>query len=199
VKKQDVVRLGLSGCGSFSGTIANAVKCSTKTELVTCFDLLAGTRRNFSENFDCDQEESYEALVKRDDIDGVLTITPNAVHAEQAVLAARNRKHIFVEKPIANSLADGRRIIEACKEAGITLMVGHYRRRNTGIRKIKEFLENGTLGQPVMVEANVSNHLGFELTPDKFRWRGDDSGCPAGALMTMGIHHVDVFILVWSH
>ncbi|NIN01413.1 MAG: hypothetical protein GTO24_25975 [candidate division Zixibacteria bacterium] len=42
-----------------------------------------------------------------------------------------------------------------------------------------------------MVEANFSHSLGFELTPEKWRWRGDDSGCPAGALMTMGVHHAD--------
>ena len=42
-----------------------------------------------------------------------------------------------------------------------------------------------------MVEANVSGDSGFSLTPDKFRWHGDDSGCPGGALMTSGIHHVD--------
>lgn len=43
------------------------------------------------------------------------------------------------------------------------------------------------------MEANFSQNLGFTLTPENFRWRGDDSGCPAGALMTLGIHHADLF------
>jgi predicted dehydrogenase len=42
-----------------------------------------------------------------------------------------------------------------------------------------------------MAESNFSHELGFHLTPDQFRWRGDDSGCPGGALMSMGIHHAD--------
>jgi predicted dehydrogenase len=60
-------------------------------------------------------------------------------------------------------------------------------------RKAKELITAGVIGDPVMVEANVSGDSGFSLTPDKFRWRGDDTGCPGGALMTSGIHHVDTF------
>jgi UDP-N-acetylglucosamine 3-dehydrogenase len=96
-----------------------------------------------------------------------------------------------VEKPIANTMADGRRMVAACREARVVLLVGHDMRRLSGFRKAKELIEQGTIGKPVMVESNFSARLGFELTPDKFRWYGDDSGCPAGALMTMGIHHAD--------
>jgi xylose dehydrogenase (NAD/NADP) len=60
-----------------------------------------------------------------------------------------------------------------------------------GNRKAKELIDGGAIGDPIMAESNFSHDLGFRLTPDKFRWRGDDSGCPAGALMTMGIHHAD--------
>ena len=193
MKKGYSVRLGLIGCGSFAVTLANAVKKSTKAELVTCFDTIPESRRKVSETYGCHEEQSYEEVVERDDIDGVLLVTPNAVHAEQAVLAAQHGKHVFVEKPIANTLEDGKRIIEACEKAGAVLIVGHYRRRSGGVRKMKELVEEGVVGDPIMAETNVSNYLGFELTPDKFRWRGDDSGCPAGALLTMGIHHVDVF------
>lgn len=56
---------------------------------------------------------------------------------------------------------------------------------------MKELLDQGAIGLPVMAEANFSARLGFELTPDQWRWSGDDSGCPGGALMTMGVHHAD--------
>jgi predicted dehydrogenase len=52
-------------------------------------------------------------------------------------------------------------------------------------------MDSGAIGKPVMAESNFSAPMGFELTPDKWRWYGDDSGCPAGALMTMGVHHAD--------
>jgi predicted dehydrogenase len=58
---------------------------------------------------------------------------------------------------------------------------------------LKELIGQGVLGKPIQVEGNFSQNLGFSLTPQSFRWRGDDSGCPAGSLMTLGIHHADVF------
>jgi len=190
---KSIVRAGLIGCGSFSNIIAAEIQLCKKTELITCFDPIPESRKRCSQKFGCEMEDSVEAVIARDDVDAVFILSPNVNHAEQAILAARNGKHVFVEKPIANTIDDGKKIIEACNNANVVLMVGHYRRRNAGNRKVKELIEKGAIGDPVMIEANVSNHLGLELTPDKFRWRGDDSGCPAGSLMTMGIHHVDVF------
>jgi predicted dehydrogenase len=191
MSREDKVRVALIGLGSWSGVIAKAVQRSKKVKLVTCYTRKPEKREAFSKKFDCAQEKSFEDVLKRDDVEGILLTTPNAVHAEYAVLAAQHGKHIFVDKPIANTLADGERMVEACRKAGVVLLVGHDMRRLSGFRKVKELIDNGTIGKPVMVESNFSARLGFELTPDKWRWYGDDSGCPAGSLMTMGVHHAD--------
>ena len=185
------VRVALVGIGSWSSVIANAVQRSAKLEMATCFTRNPEKREAFSKKYGCDQEKSFEDILKRDDVEGVLLTTPNVVHAEHAVMAAQAGKHVYVEKPIANTMADGRRMIEACGKAGVTLIVGQDMRRLSGFRKMKELIDQGAIGKPVMAEANFSARLGFELTPDKWRWYGDDSGCPGGALMTMGIHHAD--------
>jgi predicted dehydrogenase len=189
--KQDKVRVAQIGIGSWSGVIANAVQRSEKLEMATCYTRTPEKRAAFSKQYGCDQEQSFEDVLKRKDVDGVLLTTPNVVHAEHALLAARAGKHVYVEKPIANTMADGRKMVAACKEAGVTLLIGQDMRRLAGFRKIKEIIDQGGIGKPVMVEANFSARLGFELTPDKWRYYGDDSGCPGGALMTMGIHHAD--------
>ena len=194
MKKEGPVGVGVVGIGSWADVIAGAVQRSEKMNLATCFSRIPENRMAFSKRFGCDQENSFEDLLKRDDIDGVFLITPNAVHAEQTELAARYGKHVFVEKPIANTLTDGKKMIETCRRAGVVLMIGHNMRRLAGFRKIKELIDRGVIGQPVMVEANFSYNLGFELTAEKWRWRGDDSGCPAGSLMTMGVHHADTLI-----
>ncbi|MGZ8265924.1 MAG: Gfo/Idh/MocA family protein [Burkholderiales bacterium] len=198
MKKENAVRLGLSGLGSFALVIANAVQKSETAKLTTCFDPLPQNRKKYSEQFGCDQETSFEALVRRDDIDGVLLVTPNAIHAEQTVIAAERGKHVWVIKPIANTLADAKRMIEACEKAGVVLMIGHPRRRQAATRKAKQLVDEGAIGRPIMVEANASSGQGWELTPDKFRWKGDDSGCPAGSLMTIGVHDVDVFNYIFG-
>ena len=189
----NVVNLAVIGTGAWSGCIGATMQNSTKVKLVTCYDSVPEKREAFSAKFGCDHEASFEDVLKRNDVDGLHLAVPNHLHEELTVLAARHGKNVFVEKPIANTVAEGKRMIAACQEAGVVLMVGHHLRRLTGIRKMKELIEAGAIGDPIQIEGNYSQNLGFVLTPENFRWRGDDTGCPAGSLMTMGIHHTDVF------
>ncbi len=188
---KDTVKVALIGLGSWSGVIANAVQRSKRVKLVSCYTRNPEKRAAFSKKYGCDQDKSFEDVLRRADVEGVLLTTPNAVHAQYAVAAAESGKHVFVDKPIANTLADGEKIVEACRNGGVVLLVGHDMRRLSGFRKLKELMDKGAIGRPVMAESNFSARLGFELTPDKWRWYGDDSGCPAGSLMTMGVHHAD--------
>jgi len=191
--EKDIVRLAIIGTGAWSGAVADVMNRSKNVQLVTCYEMVPEKGKAFSSKYGCDYEKSYEDVLNRDDIDGVHLVTPNAVHSEQTLLAAKFGKHVFVEKPIANTIADAKKMIEACDKAGVVLMVGHHLRRLTGIRKLKEFIKAGAIGEPIQIEGNFSQNLGFSLTPQSFRWYGDDSGCPAGSLMTMGIHHVDSY------
>ena len=135
-----IVGLAQIGLGAWSSVIADAVQRGKNTKLVTCYTRTAEKRDFFSEKYGCDQESSYEDVLKRKDVDGVLLTSPNAVHAEQAILAAENGKHVFVDKPLANTMEDGKAMIDACKKAGVTLMVGHHMRRFAGFRKMKELM-----------------------------------------------------------
>ena len=90
MNEEKKARLGLVGCGKFACVVATSVKSSTKCELATCFDPLPERRESYSQTYGCDQEESFENLIARKDIDGVLLVSPNAIHAEQAELAAKN-------------------------------------------------------------------------------------------------------------
>mgnify|MGYP001826336619 FL=1 len=190
--EKSTVRVALIGAGAWSGAVCDAMMKSKKVELVTCFDIIPEKHQALSDKFGCSYEASYEDVINRNDIDAVHLISPNSVHAEQAILAARQGKHVFVEKPLANTIQDAKNTIAACREANVVLMVGQHLRRLAGFRKLKELIAGGVIGEPIQVEANFSQNLGFGLTPESFRWRGDDSGCPAGALMTLGIHHSDL-------
>ena len=102
--EKNTVRVALIGAGAWSGAVCNAMMKSKKVELVTCFDIIPEKHKALSEKFGCSYEASYEDAIKRNDIDAVHLISPNAVHAEQAVLAAHHGKHVFVEKPLANTI-----------------------------------------------------------------------------------------------
>ncbi len=184
---KDKIRVGICGLGSFSFVVANTAQRSKKVELVTCYDPLAEKRGVTSGRYNIAQETSYEAMVKRTDLDGILIVSPNNFHREQTELAAHHGKHVYVEKPIANTMDDGRRMIAACSNAKVTLMIGHVHRRHGVNRKIKRLIDEGIIGTPLSVEANVSSQQGWELTPGEFRYTADDDGCPGGSLMTIGV------------
>jgi predicted dehydrogenase len=120
-----------------------------------------------------------------EEADGVLIATPNDAHAENAIAAAGAERHVFVEKPIADTVEAAERIRDACVEAGVVLMVGHAFRRLGAARRAKELV--GELGTVVLAEANFS--LAGKLPPHA--WRAQRARNPGGPIMQLGIHHVD--------
>jgi predicted dehydrogenase len=119
----------------------------------------------------------------------VVISTPNHTHLNLASQAAASGKHVFMEKPITPTAAQGWEMIESCRNAGVLLMVGHNARRRERVRKMKQLIDDGTLGRPVAAEMNNSHAGGLEIQPDDWRWSPDN--CPGGPLVQLGIHHID--------
>ncbi len=128
-------------------------------------------------------------LLADDEIEGVLLITPNPVHREQIVQAAEAGKHVFVDKPITNTVADARASIAACRDAGVLLQVGHNSRKSAAVRHMKGVVEAGELGRVTMAESQSSGATGLKLTPKQWRYYRDQA--PACPYMQLGIHWVD--------
>jgi predicted dehydrogenase len=145
----------------------------------------AATRR-----FDCEATTSFEALVARDELDAVVLVTPNAVHRSQAEAAFAAGLDVFVEKPIANAVADGRAMVEAAEQAGRVLMVGHNIRFGRAARMAKRMLEAGTLGEIVSAEVHYSADNVQKGTHEG--WRFQPGQCPLLPMMQLGIHAVDL-------
>ena len=112
------------------------------------------------------------------------------MHLETTRQAAAAGKHVFLDKPIANSVSDGRKITEACRQAGVVLALGYQRRRESHFRWIKQQIEAGVFGKMVNAEANISrDRLGqFDLTS----WRYTAAGMPGGVMLQIGVHYADV-------
>ncbi len=184
---QEPVGVAVIGTGMWGKRMLAAVKRTPSLRLVACYSRDATAREAVADEFGCAAPKSFEAAINMDGVQGVLLITPNHVHAEQAEECARAGKGVFVEKPIAYTLEDGQAMASACESAGVTLFVGHSFRRLGAARKVKQVLEDGWLGKVVLAEANFS--LPGSLTPDK--WRYYRETCPGGPLMQLGIHHAD--------
>jgi predicted dehydrogenase len=179
-----VTRVSLIGAGMW-GPRLGAAAGRAGLELVAVHARDHAAREALAERFGCRPAATFDDALA--DVDGVLLATPNDVHAEQAVACAARGRHVFVEKPIADTVEAAERIRDACVDAGVVLMVGHAFRRLGAARRARALVEEGRLGTVVLAEANFS--LPGRLPPGA--WRAQRSRNPGGPLMQLGIHHVD--------
>ena len=174
------------GAGMWAPRLAAAAQ-RAGLEVVTCHCRDGRRRREFAERFRCEPAPSVEEAIGHPDVEGVLIVTPNDVHLEHTLASAALGRHVFVEKPIADTLEAGELMREACLDAGVVLMVGHAFRRLGAARRAKELIDDGAPGRVVLAEANMS--LSGTFKPEA--WRAQRSRNRGGPLMQLGIHHVD--------
>ena len=120
----------------------------------------------------------------------MVNTTPNNVHLETTALAADAGKHVFLDKPIANTVAEGREIARVCDKAGVILALGYQRRRENHFRWIKDEIDAGRFGKLVQAEGNISRDRLGKI--DLSSWRYQASGMPGGVMLQIGLHYVDV-------
>jgi predicted dehydrogenase len=183
------LKVGIVGIGWWSDVLAGVIEKSESLELRAGFSRTPGKRLAFAERFHCEAAQSYEAMLAIEDLDGVILTTPNSAHREGAEAAARAGKHVFVEKPISNTLEDGRAMIAAAEAAGVVLAVGHSYRRHGALRHLRRLIDEGELGRVSLAEGVFSNDNGLALEAGV--WRSDPAEIPGGCLMQIGIHQID--------
>jgi len=184
------VKVACVGMGWWSDVLADAIKRSDKLKIVACFSRSDEKRRAFAAKYGCAAAPSFEAILSDRQIEAIINTTPNNVHLETTRAAARAGKNVFLDKPIANSIADARAITEACRKAGVVLALGYQRRRESHFRWIRRQIDAGVFGRLVNAEANISrDRLGkFDLSS----WRYTAEGMPGGVMLQIGIHYTDV-------
>src|SRR5262245_12471553 len=196
------LRVASIGIGWWSDVLADAVQRSGKLKIVSCYSRSVDKRTSFAEKYACRTASSYEAVLADPEIEAILNTTPNDAHRATTSAAAAAGKHIFLDKPIANSVADGRAITEACRRAGVVLALGYQRRREGHFRWIKQQIDAGLFGRLVNAEANISRDRLGKI--DLGSWRHRAAGMTGGVVLQIGIHYTDVLeyllgpIVSWS-
>lgn len=184
------LRVASLGMGWWSDVLADAVQRSGEIEIVSCFTRSEEKREAFSKKYACRAAGSYEEILNDDAVEAVINTTPNHVHLETTRAAAEAGKATFLDKPIANTIADGKEIARVCREAGVVLSIGYQRRRENQFRWIKKEIEEGRFGKLVQAEGNISRDREGKF--DLSSWRYTAEGMPGGVMLQIGIHYVDV-------
>ena len=189
------VNLGIVGLGRWAKVLTRAVSGkSDKLQIVAAYSRSQNKRDEFQQELGVPSVPDMQTMLANSDIKGVILTVPNEQHLLLAEQVAQAGKHVYTEKPIAQTLEDGLKIEALEKRYGVTVTVGHSARLMAGIRIIKEYIDRGELGRVAFMEANFSNERALELTPQTWRWYKDKA--PGGNLSQLCIHQFDVLHLL---
>jgi len=183
------VRIAQAGIGNHGRTIVNATRDAGNLQLVSCFDINTAANEQVAREFSATAALGYDQLVNDPNVDAVSLATPNHLHLEQIQKAVEAKKHVFVDKPITNTVAEACEAIRLAKRAGLILMVGHNTRRRQVFRRAKALLAEKRIGEIVAVEANLSRPAGLQAGLPA--WKADRRTCALLPMMQLGIHFVD--------
>ena len=184
---------GIIGCGDITENRgAPAIVAQPDSELVAFQSRTSGRAREFADRFGAPRAyEQREDLLADVDVTAVYIATEHYRHLEDTLAAAAAGKHVLVEKPMAMDVAECRDMIDACRTNGVFLSVAYYRRFYPKVRKMKELLQRGVIGEPVSVSIHLAGRLRTEgLHADNWRVNAEQSG--GGSLVDAGSHRIDL-------
>jgi predicted dehydrogenase len=175
------IRIGVAGLGYWGPNLARNFAALPGCELVWLCDASAGARERIApQHPQARLASSLDELLDDGELDAVVLATPVPEHSAQAARVLEAGKHCFVEKPMAQSVADAQRVLDASRSAGRVLMVGHLLEYHPGVEKLRELSDGGELGEIYYIYGNRLN-LG--------KLRTDEN-----ALWSLGAHDVSVLL-----
>jgi predicted dehydrogenase len=148
--------------------------------------------KEVAKKFGIEAYTSFEELLRRKDIDIVDVCTPTNTHAKYAISSMEAGKHVFVEKPIALSLKDADEMIRSAKKNNVKFMVGHVLRFFPEYMKMKEIVDQGMIGEPVIARAFRGGPI-----PEWSPWFLDKNQS-GGVAIDLAIHDVDFLMWVFN-
>jgi len=145
-----MLKIGIVGLGNAASMILPALKGNPHAVVAGVADLRPEARAAAGAAYSVPACATVEELA-RADVDAIWIATPNQFHAEQAVIAANAGKHIICEKPMALTLAECDRMIEAAAANKVKLLLGHSKLTQAPVRKLREIIDSGVLGRIIQI------------------------------------------------
>ncbi len=185
------IRAALVGCGRIAEKHFDAITVHRDhLQLTAVCDTTHSRLQSAIERTGAQGYTDYDQLLANEDADLIILTTPSGLHPLQTIKAAEAGRHVMTEKPMATRWRDGLRMVEACDEAGIYLLVVKQNRRNPTLQLLKQAVEKGRFGRIYLVTINVfwsRPQAYYDQDPWRGKWEFD-----GGALMNQASHYVDL-------
>jgi 1,5-anhydro-D-fructose reductase (1,5-anhydro-D-mannitol-forming) len=179
---------GIVGLGNIArGTIAPILATEPDCAIAAVTSRDQGRADAFAAEFSAQGAYTdYAEMLGDPSVEAVFIATPNALHAEQVVAAARAGKHVLCDKPLAIDVADAARAVEACDAAGVLLGVNFHNRFLPWVRDVSRIVADGAIGDVLTVHVEVG---GGAKRYDN--WRADPRMAGLGTVHNVGVHALD--------
>jgi predicted dehydrogenase len=190
-KDDKILRVAIMGLGSYGTRVAEAMKESKRARLV---GVISGTPSKVTDwqskygipDKNCYNYENFDQIKDNPDIDAVYVITPNALHKDQVIRVAKAGKHAICEKPMAINAKDGQAMVDACKAAGVELLIGYRMHFEANTLEAIRLRKSGELG-----EVKFFQGLSGFVIGDPTQWRLNPKLSGGGAMMDIGIYSIN--------
>ncbi len=189
------IKWGIIGPGNIANNFADGLKSSYSGQLVSIASKSENRRKNFGDKYDIHPDfrfDSYDGIINSEHIDAIYISTPHNLHAEWTIKAAGKGKHVLCEKPGAVNLNEGKKIIEAVKEAGVFYMEGFMYRCHPQIPKLVEIIKNKTIGEIESIETSFGYDTGKTI-PESRIFNKELTG---GAILDVGLYPISFSRLI---
>jgi phthalate 4,5-cis-dihydrodiol dehydrogenase len=182
------LRIGVAGLGRGFTLMLPTFRSDRRVELVAAADRRSEARARFADDFRAKAYETVDDLCADPAVDVVYVATPHQFHAAHARVAASAGKHLLVEKPMAISLAECEVMIEAARNAGVQLIVGHSHSFNAPIARTRALIDGGDHGAVRMIAAfNYTDFVYRPRRPEEL-----DTAQGGGVVFSQGAHQIDI-------
>jgi phthalate 4,5-cis-dihydrodiol dehydrogenase len=182
------LKLGIAGLGRGFTVMLPTLALHKRLEVVAAVDTRPAAGVCFEADFGGTTYDNVEAMCVEADIDAVYVATPHQFHAEHTEIAARAGKHILVEKPMALTIEDCTRMIDAAAAAGVHLLVGHSHSYDAPILEARRLIQTGDYGPPRLIAAmNYTDFIYRPRRPEEL-----DTAQGGGVVFSQAAHQIDI-------
>ena len=177
--KPKIVLIGVGKFGKNHLRVLKELEGQGACKLYGVVDIKSETLKVVGKGHKFKTSVDFHDFLKDDDVDAVDVVTPTSTHFVICKECLAAGKHVFVEKPLTTSYVEAKELVQIAEEQRKTLMVGHIFRYNFAVRKIKELIEKGELGQVYYL---FGHFMGLK-----------DPKFDVGALFNYTVHHIDIY------
>jgi predicted dehydrogenase len=186
-----MLRVAIMGLGSYGTRVAEAMRDCKMAKLVGAISGTPSKLTDWQQKYNipaknCYNYENYDQIKDNPDIDAVYVITPNALHHDAVIRVAKAGKHAICEKPMAVNAKEGQEMVDACKKAGVKLLVGYRMHFEPHTLEIVRMRKAGEFGKITFFQGLSGFVIG-----DPTQWRLNKAHSGGGSMMDIGIYSIN--------